>query len=85
MVCETLITVDGIDYIAHFVTEYFIPGINKRLPQGVAGLEMGLNLAFPENPSEISHTPAISATYSTVLRLMPKLINSFTPGLLCFY
>lgn len=84
MVCEILITVDGIDYIAHFVTGYFIPSINKLLPQGVAGLEMDLNLAFLENPSEISHTSAISATYNTVLRLMPRLINSFTPGLLCF-
>lgn len=84
MVCEILITVDGTDCIAYFVTGCFIPSINKLLPQGVAGLEMDLNLAFPENPSEISHTLVISVTYNTVLRLMPRLINSFTPGLLCF-
>lgn len=73
---------DGIDYIAHFVTGYFIPSINKLLPEGVAGLEMDLNLAFLENPlCEISHTSAISATYNTVLRLMPRFINSFTPDL----
>lgn len=84
MVCEIVITVDGIDYIAHSVTGYFIPSINKLLPQGVAGLEMDLNLAFLENSSEISHTPAISATYNTLLRLMPRLINSFTPGHLFF-